>query len=392
MSGARTLVAVSVFVGLSLGAGARARAANQFGVQAHLPGVPNFPIAGSLAAAISGDTVIFEVVTNGLPFEAAIYVRSGTTWSLQRAIPDSTDIAPPVGQGVTVALDGDTAVFSSGSGLAVYTRSGTTWSLQEVIGLGASWLALAGDLLVDGTPAQGGGLVTFFARSGTTWTQQQVLTAPKGEDSFGYLLALSGNTLAVTGNQAVYVYGQGPGGWTLQQTLPVLQFAGIALDGDTLVVTDINVNGQNATGIYLRSNGVWSQQQLILNPLTGVAGAAALQGDTLALFASGIDFYARSGGTWSLVQSLPYPSSVNGGGSVAMTPALSLVVGSRHDTPWVYTPVGPSVPALGLGNADRLALLLALGAVGCALLGSTARRGRRRASRAGRPGSRPASR
>src|SRR6185369_2782622 len=92
----------------------------------------------------------------------------------------------------------------------VFTRTGTTWTQQaklvaadaergDVLGFS---VALSGDAVVAGAYnknfAQGAAYV--FKRTGTTWAQQAKLTAADGigDDSFGYSVALSGDT-AVAG-------------------------------------------------------------------------------------------------------------------------------------------------------------------------------------------------
>jgi hypothetical protein len=63
-------------------------------------------------------------------------------------------------------------------------------------------VALSGDTLVVGASGHGTssqGAAYMFARSGTTWTQQAELTAAEAQqdDVFGASVAMSGNTIAI---------------------------------------------------------------------------------------------------------------------------------------------------------------------------------------------------
>jgi hypothetical protein len=106
----------------------------------------------------------------------------------------------------------------------VYTRSGTVWSQQAYLkasntgsGDEFGWsVALFGDTLAVGATGEASqatgvngdqdddslaeaGAVYVFVRSGTVWSQQAYLKASNtgSDDTFGYTVALSGDTLAV---------------------------------------------------------------------------------------------------------------------------------------------------------------------------------------------------
>ncbi|HEV3363408.1 MAG TPA: FG-GAP repeat protein, partial [Acidimicrobiia bacterium] len=124
------------------------------------------------SVAVSGDTAVVGAprdedkgVNTG---SASVFVRSGTTWALQAKL-TAADAAPNDNFGYSVAVSGDTAIVGapydddagadSGSA-AVFVRSGTTWSRQVKVsapeasaGDRFGWsVAVDGDTKVLGAP------------------------------------------------------------------------------------------------------------------------------------------------------------------------------------------------------------------------------------------------
>lgn len=152
------------------------------------------------------------------------------------------------------------------------------------------------------------GAVYVFTRSGTIWTQQAYIKASNtgANDNFGYSIALSGNTLAVSaweedsnaigmnGNQAnesstdsgaVYVFTRSGTTWAQQAYIKASNSdfddnfgQSVALSGDTLAVSaygeDSNATGVNgsqsdnslagsgAVYLFTRSGTTWTQRGL----------------------------------------------------------------------------------------------------------------------------------
>ncbi len=179
------------------------------------------------STAISGETVVVgayldDVGANTDQGSAFVYVRSGTSWSLQSQL-TASDGATTDLFGYSVALSGDTALVGASSddvgantnrGSAyVFVRSGTTWTQQTQLtasdGAAADLfgysVALSGDIAVVGAPNDNVGANTdqgsayLFVRSGTTWSQQAQLLATGGLalDEFGASVALSGDTAVI---------------------------------------------------------------------------------------------------------------------------------------------------------------------------------------------------
>lgn len=242
-----------------------------------------------------------------------------------------------------------------------YTRTGSTWTFQQRIiasdgTAGESFgeeIALSGNTLVVGLRGDtiGGngsqGSVYVFTRSGNVWTEQQKLTAADGAsgDQLGGEVSIDGDTLIAgaqnhagtvgTDQGAAYVFTRSGVTWTQQQKLTVTDGYGddhfgehVGINGDTVVigVPDADIGppptpniGQGSAYVFVRSSGVWSQQQKILGPATedGFAETVAIDGETVALantnyfdagspdFSQGAVYvFTRTAAVWSQQQTL----------------------------------------------------------------------------------------
>ncbi len=256
------------------------------------------------SVSISGDTVVvganFHSVTpNASEGSAYVFTRSGTTWSQQAELTAADSAGNRDQFGYSVSVSGDTVVVGA----------------KDHNSQGAAYL---------------------FTRSRTTWTQQQELTAADGVrySEFGRSVALSGDTVAVGANNnlqgapSVYVYTRAGTTWSQQQDLVAAEGGNpsfgysVALDGDTLVAgAPQNTIGNNAKGtayVFTRSGTTWSQQQALFNTLDG--GGDDAFGHSVSLSGDGIVVgsrdhqvgnnaeqgsayvFMRSGTTWSLQQ------------------------------------------------------------------------------------------
>ncbi|MBS1786188.1 MAG: putative Ig domain-containing protein [Acidobacteria bacterium] len=319
------------------------------------------------ALALSGNTA---VVANYLADRAGIldrgvayvFVRSGSTWTLQQQLFASDGEASDYFSSA-VAVDGDTAVIGASGddtgantdqGSAyVFVRSGTTWTQQQKLlasdGAGHDFfgytVALKGDTALVGAYGKNGirGAAYAFVRSGTTWTQQQKLTAADADadDYFGISVALDGNTAVIgaagddTGANvdqgSAYVYVRNGTIWAEQQKLTAGDGAAndnfgisVAVSGDSALIgafiDDVNGNAdQGSAYVYVRSGTTWTQQQK-LTASDGFVGdnfgvGVALDGDTALIGAwkDGINenglqgsayIFIRSGTTWTQQQKL----------------------------------------------------------------------------------------
>src|SRR5215468_5026307 len=126
----------------------------------------------------------------------------------------------------TVVVGADQELVQGAAGKAyVYVRSGSTWSEQAKLtpsdGAGGDHfgflLAISGNTVVVGAPghAAGAGQAYVYVRSGTTWSEQAKLKASDGAagDALGWFVGISGDTAIVgapfhqadTGQAYVYV-------------------------------------------------------------------------------------------------------------------------------------------------------------------------------------------
>ena len=182
--------------------------------------------------AISGETLVIgapgDSLNGPLPQGSAyVFVRSGTQWSQQAKLIDPT--GQPSDAFGTVAIDGNTIVVGAigsddagnaplNSGAAfVFVRSGTSWSLQQKlraddeIGFArfGQAVAISGETILVGAPgsltSRGlTGAVYAFDRIGTQWLQRQKIVDVNGlaEDNFGIGVAIDGNRALVAASKS----------------------------------------------------------------------------------------------------------------------------------------------------------------------------------------------
>ena len=244
-----------------------------------------------------------------------MFVRSGANWSQQAYLKASNTGAGDFFG--SVAVSGDTlAVGAAGedsnatgvngnqsdnsattSGAAyVFVRSGTNWTQQAYLkasntrpGAGFGAVAISGDTLVVGAPyesssatgvngnqndnsAPGSGAAYVFVRSGTNWSQQAYLKASNtgAGDSFGYSVAISGDTVVV-------------GAWTEDSNAT-------GVNGNQ---TDNSAADSGAAYVFVRSGTNWTQQAYLKASNTGVEDyfgySVAVSGDTVVVGADGED-------------------------------------------------------------------------------------------------------
>ena len=203
--------------------------------------------------SVSGDTVLVgafgdDVSTSVDQGSVYVFVKSGTSWSLQQKLAPS-DGAAGDAFGISVSLSGDTALIgsyqddigsASNRGSAyVFVRSGTTWTQQQKLtasdGVAEDWfgaqVSLSGDTAIATAIGDDSsrGSAYVFVRSGTTWTQTQKLTASDGTtfDGFGFDVFVSGDTALIGAMDedvgqnpdqgAVYVFVNGGSGFIERQ-------------------------------------------------------------------------------------------------------------------------------------------------------------------------------
>jgi len=219
------------------------------------------------------------------------------------------------------------------------------------------------------------GAAYVFVRSGGVWSEQQKLTASDAEadDNFGNSVSLSsdGNTAIVGAHYkdagginagAAYVFVRSGGVWSQQQKLTAgdpeeYDYFGISVsvssDGNTAIVgayhEDAGGNSAGAAYVFVRSGGVWSEQQKLTagdaqeEDLFGYSVSLSSDGNTAIVGAhyedaGGSDagaayVFVRSGSVWSQQQKLTagdaeandnfgYSVSLSGDGNTAIVGAI----------------------------------------------------------------------
>ena len=290
--------------------------------------------------------------------DGAVYIitRSGTTWTQQQKITDTSAVGDGDNFGRSVTIQGDYAIigapnFDPGSkanaGMAqVWYRSGTTWSLQQEIVPASSDHAASdrfGHLVdIDGTSAlicsptktgAGGqiGAVYVYTRSGSTWSQQAKLVPSDAASSGVYGGSIKGD-YAILGYMegesakgAAYIFKRSGSTWTQQAKLTASDRANSDYFGLSVAINDeantaiVGTYFGEAAYIFTRSGSTWSQQQI----LTASDAASSAKfgdevdidavGDTVIIGSSGADtggvsnsgqtyMFTRSGSTWSEVK------------------------------------------------------------------------------------------
>ena len=289
--------------------------------------------------AISNETAL----TSSLNWGTNLFRRNGANWEFVRKLTapvTGTDSAPMSGG---VAIEGDTLVVGSSASRAnnvlsgaayVFVRSGGDWVLQQRLlpsdpTAGQSFgvaVAISGDTIVVGSQNtkvgsnDNQGAVYVFTRTGSVWAEQQKLTASDGtaQDTFGWSVALSGDTALVSSHSAdvngklnqgaAYVYTRAGAVWTQRAKLLASDgtdhdFFGqsVALENGTAVVGAPNAPvpqelGAGAAYVFTGAGATWTQQAKLFNdePLgSNFAESVALEGDIIVVGSPNSDEDAR---------------------------------------------------------------------------------------------------
>lgn len=182
------------------------------------------------------------------------------------------------------------------------------------------------------------GTVYIFRFDGNNWVKQQKLIANDGQegDSFGYSVAISGNTAIIGAHSfdnndwqsefgAAYIFQFNGYNWVEQQKLqpidgPTSGFGfSVAIDGNTIIVGDMEYSDDYSVAAYIfhLNNNIWEQQQKLVpgNGQKRFGCSVAIYGNTAIIGA--MDYYTGSiyvkgaayifqnnGGNWTKQQEL----------------------------------------------------------------------------------------
>jgi hypothetical protein len=389
---------------------------------------PAFALQGTFAGAsqaffgssvaIDGDTAVVGADgDNGGKGAAYVYVRLGSTWSLQAQLAAS-DGASGDQFGYSVAVSGNLALVGAGnkaSGrgyLYSFTRSGTSWTQQaEVTSADGAAddcfgcaLALSGTTALVGAPQRLGGTGGAYVLSlSGTWQLQREFVGTSSGDAFGVSVALTPDAAtAVVGAYGVssqagaaYVFTRA-GTWTAAPSQVVLTAGGgqagdhfgysVGASSGTVLVGAYDQSAARGAAYVFTGSGTSFSQQAMLTASDGVSSSGTFSGDSFgssvalsggtaiigALQKAGTAgkgpgaayFFTNTGGsTWVQSEVVdPGPSQFFGGavaisGTTALVGASSTV--SSPGAAYVYSASTTAAPAFGAGRVWALALMLA---------------------------------
>lgn len=291
------------------------------------------------AVGISNDTAIVGAPfarDNGIATGVVhVYVRNGTTWTHQTTLTPSTSAVDDE-IGYAVAIDGDLIVIGApgddevamDAGAAhTFKRSGSSWTAQDKLvptpggasGYFGVSVALSKTTALIGAwddgSAKNAGMAFVHTTDGTAWTMESALvpTDPEAADTFGYSVALSGNTALIgasgdddTGKDSgsAYVFTRSGTQWAQDQKLLPSDGAADDVFGSSVAIwNDLATIGaywdddrgqfSGATYTFSMTNGHWTEQDKHA-PADGIAGqkfgcAVAIDGDWAIAGAYGDD-------------------------------------------------------------------------------------------------------
>jgi len=283
---------------------------------------------GNRIARFSGDHAVFGFYGVASPTEGKraglveVFFKGAEGWSLATTLhPDGLGARVWFGRGLDI--EGDTLLVgapgntpSAGviGSVQVYSGSGSSWALVDSFSspdaaegdqFGA-WIRLDGDIaaVLSATDER----VYVYERAAGVWGPAATLSKPDGEIRFGSRMAVSGDTVVVGSNEAIYVYVDGPSGWELQKRIasPHPHWGNLELSGDVLVFED----DEDAVRIYHRSGETWSYAQKLRHPsdIAGpkssfpqgifVLGDMLLIGDTRDSLPFVVNVYGLFGDVW----------------------------------------------------------------------------------------------
>jgi FG-GAP repeat len=188
-------------------------------------------------------------------------------------------------------------------------------------------VSISGNTAIVGAPRDddkgiGSGSAYIFVQSNNSWTQQAKLTTTDGAETFGFSVAIRGDTAIVGAprNEAgsAYIFVRNDDTWTQQTKLTATDSAvddffgvSVAISGETVLIgalkDDDKGESSGSAYIFQRLGGAWVQQAK-LTADDGAAGdvfgsSVALSEDTAIVGAFGDDDTGeRSGSAYSFVR------------------------------------------------------------------------------------------
>ena len=279
--------------------------------------------------AVSGDTTVISA-PELTPSEGGYFVfaRGAEAWAQETQLV-LTQIQIHGGQsGRSLAISNGQILLGLPSNAHAFERTPTWTNTTSIKMAGVSSFgsacAVSGDTLAVGAPARDAagqpraGSVHVYGGSGAVYAERlPAIEAPNPtiNGSFGYRVALDGDTLAVAaerngaGEPTVFVFVRANDAWTLQQELtPPSADAGafgdaLSLQGDTLAVgAPLDAEGGPSAGavfVYERQGTSWTHQKLVASQTESGARlgeSVSIDGDALLVGAPFADSRGSNSG------------------------------------------------------------------------------------------------
>jgi hypothetical protein len=277
--------------------------------------------------------------------------------------------------GYTVAVSGDTVAvgaysewfdLTNAGGVHVYTQSGTSFEPQAVLHAQPSAddtffgyaVSISGDVLWSTAPAYSepvnlAGAAYVLTRGGDSWLSQSMVQEEDAHEggNFGRSVAVSGSTAVIGAPQSIngqaFLFELTGGEWQAAGELipdeDIWDYgAGVAIDGDTLLVGSRAVDGDPRTVfVFARDGSSWSQQDKLTpgNGGVGFGTSVSLSGDTAVVGsdmgeANRAYVFVRNGTSWSQEAELSAGDGEDDdqfGASVAVSGNVVIVGAPYHD-------------------------------------------------------------
>jgi hypothetical protein len=252
-----------------------------------------------------------------------------------------------------------TSIVAIASFCITGTSLGDFWALNEFNGE-ASWdffgrsVAIDGDTCVigaAGTNSYTGSAYVYTLDASGTWNQVAELSGEATHDSFGFSVAIDGDTCVIgaTGTNSnrgsAYVYTSDANGTWNQ----VAEFNGeasgdkfgcsVAIDGDTCVIGAAYTTNSAAGSAYVfsKTSGTWFLDAELSGEAWDYFGSSvAIDGDTCVIGAAGTNKYTGSAsvytsdanGTWNQVAELSGEATNDGFGTSVAIDGDTCVIGA----------------------------------------------------------------
>lgn len=228
------------------------------------------------ALAIDGDATRLLIGLGGSLTDAVVYVRSGTTWTEERAI---TGTSSPTA--VAISADGQWIALGTPPTVQLYQRSGTTWThVTPDLSGGTSFgsalaLSSSGDVLAVGEPSTtAGGSVTVFDASRVAGMAIAPPDVAAG-DRFGASVALTADGTRLAGGAP----NDAPGGSVrLFERRPT----GAWRYDSAVVASDVASSDRHGTWVALSSDGTRLAEGAPQDDVGGVGNAGSVRVFTVA--------------------------------------------------------------------------------------------------------------